>query len=101
MPIGTAGRTYGDRVVVVGDAAGQVKPTTGGGIYFGHLGAGIAAGVLDEALRDDDLSAARLSDYQKRWKAKMGRELSSGYRARRAWAKLGERQIEGLFSVLE
>jgi digeranylgeranylglycerophospholipid reductase len=101
VPIGTAGRTYGDRVLVVGDAAGQVKPTTGGGIYFGHLGAGIAAGVLDEALRDDDLSAARLSDYEKRWKAKMGKELSSGYRARRAWAKLGERQIEGLFRVLD
>jgi digeranylgeranylglycerophospholipid reductase len=72
-----------------------------GGIYFGHLGAVIAAGVLDEALRDDDLSAARLSEYERRWQARMGRELSRGYRARRAWARLSERQIEGLFRVLD
>jgi digeranylgeranylglycerophospholipid reductase len=101
VPIGTADGSYGDRVLAVGDAAGQVKPTTGGGIYFGHLGAVIAAGVLDEALRDDDLSAARLSEYERRWKARMGRELSRGYRARRAWARLSERQIEGLFRVLD
>ncbi|MEA3253660.1 MAG: NAD(P)/FAD-dependent oxidoreductase, partial [Chloroflexota bacterium] len=37
IPLGTLPRSYGERVLVVGDAAGQVKPTTGGGIYLGHL----------------------------------------------------------------
>jgi geranylgeranyl reductase family protein len=50
IPLGTLPRTYGDRVLVIGDAAGQVKPTTGGGIYFGHLGAQMAAEVLHQAL---------------------------------------------------
>jgi digeranylgeranylglycerophospholipid reductase len=101
VPLGTLDRSYGDRVLVIGDAAGHVKPTTGGGIYFGHIGAKIAAGVLDEALRRDNVTAGWLLSYQKQWKAKMGRELSRGYRARWAYSKLGDRQIEGIFNVLD
>jgi flavin-dependent dehydrogenase len=77
-----------------------VKPTTGGGIYSGHLGARIAAEVLDEALGSDELTADQLSRYQKRWKEQMGRELSRGYWARWAYARLSDRQIEGIFSML-
>ena len=101
IPLGTLARSYGDRILVIGDAAGQVKPTTGGGIYFGHLGARIAAGVLDEALSSDNLAAGQLSRYQKRWKAKMGKELSRGYWARWAYAKLSDRQIEGIFNMFD
>jgi digeranylgeranylglycerophospholipid reductase len=101
IPIGTLARSYGDRVLVIGDAAGQVKPTTGGGIYFGHLGAQIAAEVLDEALSSDNLTASQLSRYQKQWKAKIGKELSRGYWARWAYAKLSDRQIEGIFNILD
>ena len=42
VPLKPLGKTYGERLLVVGDAAGQVKPTTGGGIYFGTLCAGMA-----------------------------------------------------------
>jgi digeranylgeranylglycerophospholipid reductase len=101
IPVGTLARTYGDRVVVIGDAAGQVKPTTGGGIYFGHLGARIAAEVLNEALSSDNLTAGQLSRYQKQWKANMGKELSRGYWARWLYAKLSNRQIEGIFNVVD
>lgn len=101
VPLGTLPRTYGDRILVIGDAAGQVKPTTGGGIYFGHLGSKIATEVLEEALSSDDLAATRLSCYQKQWRAKMGREIRLGYWARRAYAKLSDRQIERIFNVLD
>ena len=100
VPVGTLARSYGNRVLVIGDAAGQVKPTTGGGIYFGHLGARIAAQVLDEALRNDNLTAGQLSRYQKQWKAKIGKELSRGYWTRWAYGKLSDRQIEGIFNIL-
>ena len=43
IPLKPLPRTYGDRLIVAGDAAGQVKPTTGGGIYYGLLCADIAA----------------------------------------------------------
>jgi len=101
IPLGTPTRTYGDRLLAVGDAAGQVKPTTGGGIYFGHLGAKIAAEVLDEALRDDDLSSRRLVRYEQRWKAVMGSELARGYLARWAYARLSDRQIERIFTIMD
>jgi len=100
IPLGTLTRSYGDRVLVIGDAAGQVKSTTGGGIYFGHLGAQIAAEVLNEAFSSDNLNAGYLSRYQKQWKAKMGKELSRGYWARWVYAKLSDRQIDGVFNVL-
>ncbi len=100
IPIGNLPRSYGDRILVIGDAAGQVKPTTGGGIYFGHLGAQIAAKVLDEALSSDNLTAGHLSHYQKQWKAKMGKELSRGYWSRWAYNKLSDRQIERIFNIL-
>ena len=101
IPLGTLSRSYGDRVLVIGDAAGQVKPTTGGGIYFGHLGAKIAAEVLDEALSSDNLTTGQLARYQNQWKAKMGREISRGYWARWAYAKLSDRQIDGIFNMLD
>jgi len=101
VPMGTLARSYRDRLLVIGDAAGQVKPTTGGGIYFGHLGARMAAEVLDGALNSDDLTADRLSRYQKKWRAEMGKELSRGYGARWACAKLSDRQIEGIFNALD
>jgi len=87
-------------LLVIGDAAGQVKPTTGGGLYFGHLGARIAAEVLDGALSNDSLTADQLSRYQKRWRAKMDKELSQGYWARWVYGKLSDRQIEGIFNIL-
>jgi digeranylgeranylglycerophospholipid reductase len=100
IPMKPLVRSYGNRLVVIGDAAGQVKPTTGGGIYFGHIGARIAAEVINEALSSDDLTATHLSRYQKKWRAKMGREISRGYWARWAYARLSDRQIEGVFNVL-
>lgn len=101
IPLGTLPHTYGDRILVIGDAAGQVKPTTGGGIYFGHLGAKIAAEVLKEALKGDDLAAARLSHYQKQWKAKMGKEIFLGYRVRQLYDKLSDHQVERIFDALD
>jgi digeranylgeranylglycerophospholipid reductase len=92
--------TCGHRMLVIGDAAGQVKPTTGGGIYFGQIGAGIASRVLTDALESDDLSAARLCRYQKEWRARMGREIALGSRARRAYGRLSNSRIEKIFDIL-
>jgi digeranylgeranylglycerophospholipid reductase len=101
VPLGILAPSYGDRLLVVGDAAGQVKPTSGGGIHFGRLGVEMAAKVLDEALCSDNLSADWLSRYQQLWKARIGKELSRGYWARWIYGKLSDRQIEGIFRALD
>jgi digeranylgeranylglycerophospholipid reductase len=101
IPIKPLARTYGHRLIVVGDAAGQVKPTTGGGIYYGLLCADIAADTLHRALNDDDLSARRLADYQRRWRRKLGKELRIDYYARRFYERMSDRQIDRAFDLIK
>jgi flavin-dependent dehydrogenase len=55
-----------DRALLVGDAGGYLDPITGEGISLALQGAYWAAEVLDDALRRDDLSAARLIPYHTR-----------------------------------
>ena len=94
-------RTYSDRLVVVGGAAGQVKPTTGGGIYYGLLCADIAANSLHRALKSNDLSAKSLANYERQWKRKLGRELKVGYWARKFYEHLSDGQIDRIFDIIK
>jgi hypothetical protein len=55
-----------DRAILVGDAGGYLDPITGEGISLALQGACWAAAVVDDGLRRDDLSAARLLPYHKR-----------------------------------
>ena len=96
IPLRPLRKTYADRVLVVGDAAGQVKPTTGGGIFYSLLASEIASGSLDQALRDDNLSAGSLRAYQKEWKNLLSHELEVGYSARRAFEFLGDSHISSM-----
>jgi geranylgeranyl reductase family protein len=94
-------RTYSRRLVVVGDAAGQVKPITGGGIYYGLLCADIAASNLHRALDDNDLSAKNLASYEREWKKKLGRDLKIGYYARKLYEHLSDTRINRIFDIIK
>jgi digeranylgeranylglycerophospholipid reductase len=94
-------KTYSDRVVVVGSAAGQAKPTNGGGIYYGLLCADIAADNLHRALESDNLSAKSLANYQKEWKKELGREMKLGYWGRRFYELLSDRKIDQIFDIIK
>lgn len=100
VPLHPLRRTHMQRVLVVGDAAGQVKATTGGGIYYGLLCAEIAAGVLAQALSTNDFSEALFSGYQQRWQEKLGRELRIDRFARQVYERLTNRQIEAVFGII-
>jgi digeranylgeranylglycerophospholipid reductase len=101
IPLKPLSRTFDDRLVVVGDAAGQVKPTTGGGIYFGLLCADIAADTLDKALQSGDLSSKKLSQYERGWRKKLGAELRTELLARRLYEHLADSHIDWLFLRLK
>jgi len=96
VPVRPARRTAYERVVVVGDAAGQVKPTTAGGIYYGILCAELAARTLDDGLRRGDLSARRLAGYERSWRAELGRELRVGSAFRRIGERLDDKRLDRL-----
>jgi flavin-dependent dehydrogenase len=100
VPLKPLPRTYGERVLVVGTAAGQVKPTTGGGLYYGLLCAEMATDSLKRALELDDLSKAGLADYERQWQSRLGREIKTGRRVRRLYERLSDRQLERIFSAV-
>jgi geranylgeranyl reductase family protein len=99
IPLKPLRKTYCDRVVVTGDAAGQVKPTTGGGVFYGLLCADIAADILHKAFSTNNFSSKSLSRYQSEWHKAIGRELRNGYTARHAYEKLSNHRIEQMFNI--
>jgi len=100
IPLKPLARTYSDRLMVVGSAAGQVKPTTGGGIYYGLLCADMAANNLHRALKSDALSARNLASYERGWKRELGGELREGYWARKLYELMSDRQIDRIFDII-
>lgn len=84
LRLGGERKTYGDRLLVIGDAAGQTDPLTGEGIHTAMVAAKIAAGVLGDAFDRGDLSAKRLAGYQRAWMQEFGRDFAISAAAGRA-----------------
>jgi digeranylgeranylglycerophospholipid reductase len=99
LPLAPIRKTYAARLLAVGDAAGLVKPTTGGGIYYGVLSGQLAADCLDEALRRDALDEFSLRVYEKRWRKRLGPEIRAGLAFRAIAGRLNDAAIDALFDV--
>jgi flavin-dependent dehydrogenase len=100
LPVMPAKRSYGARVVAVGDAAGLTKPVTGGGIFYSLLSAKLAAETLVEALRADDLSPARLSQYQAHWQDRLMPEIRVARWFRHLLARLTDEELDRFVETL-
>jgi len=80
LPVdGPLKRTFSDHVMAVGDAAAMVMPTNGGGISTAMITGEIAGQVAS----DHVLDGTPLSEYERRWKAVMGREMHVSTQLRR------------------
>jgi digeranylgeranylglycerophospholipid reductase len=101
IPIGTVPRTSGDGVALVGDAAAQVKPLSGGGIFTGMRCAEILAPVLHDALGAGDVSAARLAEYDRRWHADLGEEFRRALYLRRVFTRLTDADLDAIVTALQ
>ncbi|MCK5029905.1 MAG: NAD(P)/FAD-dependent oxidoreductase [Thermoplasmatales archaeon] len=75
--VGNIKKTYTDRIVIVGDAAGFVSPLTGEGIYYAMDSGKIASEVISKALEKEDFSAQSLKSYQNIWRKKWGKDLKA------------------------
>lgn len=91
IPIGF-GKTVEENIVLVGDAACQVKPMTGGGLYFGLKASEIAAKCLNEN---------SLEEYEKKWKREFGFEIRLGLHLRRIYERMPEKDIQIAFKILK
>ncbi len=88
-------RFVSEKVVTVGDAAGQSKPTTAGGIFSSGMG-GIFAGqaiinYLETGKKSD------LAEYQIKWEEKFGKEFEKQLFARKILERLDNKTINKLF----
>ena len=99
LPLGTIARTYGDRLLVVGDAAGLVKPTTGGGIYYSILSGALAAEIGSDGLKHDRLDGASLAAYEHAWRDQLADEFDAQHALRAVVSRLTDEDIDELFDL--
>lgn len=101
IPLGVPPRSHADNVLLVGDAARQVKPSSGGGIYTSLLGAKLCARTALEALRQDDCSEGFLARYHHAWVAGFGQELRRGADLRSILFGLQDEEMAGLLRLFQ
>ena len=100
IPVGGAAlRTYTAGVLTVGDAASQVKPTTGGGIVFGLACGRMAGETAADSIRKGDTSAATLSPYEEKWRQVIGFDLAAMALLRRMLYRLPDSYLNRIFMV--
>jgi flavin-dependent dehydrogenase len=93
------GRCVVERVIAAGEAAGHIKTTTGGGIYYGLLSAELVAHVVTRAFQNKNFSARTLGEFERYWRSAFGNELMVGYFARKLASHFTDRQIDSFFEV--
>jgi flavin-dependent dehydrogenase len=96
IPIGMRMPLQRERVALLGDAAGQVKPTSGGGLYPGLMGAHLLAIALEKSA--DELTAL---DYQKTYLKIMGKGLRQGMLIYNQFAKMDNTKINQIFAAID
>jgi len=85
-------------VVIVGDAAGQAKPTTAGGIYSCGMGGFLAGNAITKYLETNERSD--LLQYQKSWHDKFGKEFEKQRLARKILEKVDNKTIDMIFDTI-
>jgi digeranylgeranylglycerophospholipid reductase len=88
-------------LVLVGDAAWHVNPLTGGGILYAIQAGEIAGEVVATALQEDDVSKARLMEYDTRWRNAFGKRLDTGLKAKEFLFKLSDEDLNTLAHSLQ
>ena len=100
IPIGNVPRTFGAGVLLAGDAAAQVKPLSGGGIFTGMRCAEILARVADGALRRGDVSEGALAEYERLWREELGEEFRRALYLRRVFCRLSDPDLDAIVAAL-
>ena len=91
IPVGFTTNYY-KNIALVGDAAVQVKPLTGGGIYYGLKSAELLAKCIIDNMLDE---------YDKRLKKKFGREIKFGLKARKLYEEINGKELKNIFMMFK
>ena len=86
------------KTVIIGDAAGQAKPTTAGGIFTSGMGGIYAGQAISEFLKTNN--SEDLEQYQKKWTERFGKEFEKQILARKLLERIDNNTINKLFESI-
>ena len=86
------------KTVIIGDAAGQAKPTTAGGIFTSGMGGVYAGKAIAKFLKTNNQTD--LDEYQKRWTERFGKEFEKQNFARKLLERIDNQTINKLFESI-
>ena len=88
IPMGGRRTTYSDNLLLIGDAAGQIKQISGGGLYPIVRSAPHLKSTVDRAFEKENFSRKMLSRYEKGWRSEIGKEIRNGCWMRSLYKKM-------------
>lgn len=94
-------RTVKGNLLIVGDAARQVNPLTGGGIDSAMRAGNIAGEVAARAVAEGDVSEKRLEEYEQRWRGLLGEKLERYLRAKQIFLDMSDNELDDLARALQ
>lgn len=98
---GLLNKIVDDNVMLVGEAAGQVIPLTGGGIHSSIVGGRMAGETAVEALEEENLSHGKLAKYVEHYNEHWGKRIRDSLRALKVFEKLSDDDLNKLANLLE
>jgi digeranylgeranylglycerophospholipid reductase len=94
-------KTVSDNLMVVGDAAGQISPLSGGGIYLSMSCGSIAGEVASKCIKNNDYSEESLMEYENKWKEKYYNILMAELKYKSILQKLSEKELNALADAMD
>jgi digeranylgeranylglycerophospholipid reductase len=94
-------RFSGDGLLLAGDAGGHGSTLVGEGIRFAIYSGQLAGTVAAEAVKADDTSAAFLERFDKRWRARFGRDMDIAYMINKRIAKYSDAQWDNALDLMK
>jgi geranylgeranyl reductase family protein len=85
-------------IVLVGDAAAQIKPITGGGVYYGMKCGKIAGEIAAQACLSGEMKL--LNEYERRWRRAIGREITFGLKVHQLRCAMSDRDLDMVLHTL-
>lgn len=90
-----------DNIMIVGDAASQLSPLTGGGLSAGMAGGMFAGDTAAEAIKENDFSAKKLSEYDKKAEEHMGEKMARYLKVRNYLTSLSDDELNSIASSFQ
>jgi len=100
VPLGGRRAIFDDNLMLIGDAAAQVKPVSAGGIYPAMMSVKPLCETAEQAFSFDDFSIRVMAGYENRWRPLVGKELERSYRLRKAYMKFTDEDMNSLYPYM-